>query len=97
VKTHAVLDLSRLSAYTNWTRSTLWWGFLGLVVIEAAVFTSFIASYLYLMAGSDTWPPAPHSPPDLLLPTVNTVLLIASSFVVHWGDRGIRFGDQRKL
>lgn len=97
MKTLAVLDVSQLSPYTNWTRAPLWWGFLGLVIIETAVFSSFIAAYLYLMAGSDTWPPAPHSPPDLLLPTLNTILLISSSFVVHWGDKGIRFGDQRKL
>jgi cytochrome c oxidase subunit III len=97
MNTRVVLDVSQLSPYSSWTRAPLWWGFLGLVVIEAAVFSSFIATYLYLKAGSDTWPPAGHSPPDLLLPTLNTLLLIASSFVVHWGDRGIRFGDERKL
>lgn len=95
--TRAVLDLSRLSPYTNWTRATLWWGFLGLVVIETAVFASFIASYLYLKAGHAMWPPPPHSPPELLLPTVNTAILIASSFVVHWGDKGIRAGEPWKL
>jgi cytochrome c oxidase subunit III len=95
--TRTVLDLSQLSPYANWTRATLWWGFIGLVVIEAAVFASFIATYLYLKAGSVSWPPAPHSPPELLLPTLNTAILIASSFVVHWGDKGIRVGDDRKL
>lgn len=97
MRTHAVLDLSQLSPYTNWTRATLWWGFMGLVLIETAVFASFIATYLYLMAGSDSWPPGPHSPPELMLPLANTAILIASSFVVHWGDKGIRHGDQRRL
>jgi cytochrome c oxidase subunit III len=97
MNTRVVLDLSQLSPYSSWTRAPLWWGFLGLVVIETAVFASFIASYLYLMAGSETWPPAGHSPPELLLPTINTLLLIASSFVVHWGDLGIRRGDQQQL
>jgi cytochrome c oxidase subunit III len=97
VNTHVVLDVSRLSPYNNWTRAPLWWGMLGLVVIETTVFASFIASYLYLMSGSAVWPPGPHQPPELLLPTVNTLILVASSFVVHWGDRGIREGDDSKL
>lgn len=97
MRTQAVLDLTQLTPYLNWTRATLFWGFLGLVAIETAVFASFIASYLFLMSGAPEWPPPPHSPPDLLLPTINTTILIASSFVVHWGDKGIRTGDERKL
>jgi cytochrome c oxidase subunit III len=97
MRTHAVLDASRLSPYLNWTRGPLFWGMLGLVLIETAVFASFIAAYLFLMAGSPEWPPPPHSPPELLLPTLNTLLLIASSFVVHWADKGIRKGEQRPL
>lgn len=92
-----VMDVSGLSVYTNWTRAPLWWGFMGMIAIEATVFTSFIVSYFYLGAGSPTWPSMPHEPPELLLPTINTLILVASSFVVHWGDRGIKAGNQRQL
>jgi cytochrome c oxidase subunit III len=99
VKTyHSVLDISGLTPYSNWTRAPLWWGFIGLVTIEATVFASFIVSYFYLKTGaSGGWPPAPLDSPDLLLPTVNTAVLIASSFVVHWGDTGIKKGNRKRL
>jgi cytochrome c oxidase subunit III len=99
MNTRAVLDLSRLSPYTNWTRATLWWGFMGMILIESAVVGSLIASYLYLKTGvgAGAWPPAPHKPPELLLPSINTAVLIASSLVVHWADTGIRKGDERRL
>src|SRR5690606_8478600 len=89
MKTHPVMDVSGLSVYNNWTRAPLWWGFMGMIAIEATVFTSFIVSYFYLGAGHSSWPPLSHEPPKLLLPTINTIILVASSFVVHWGDRGI--------
>lgn len=97
MKVHPVLDVSGLSVYCNWTRAPLWWGFMGMIAIETAVFSSFMASYLYLKAHNPMWPPMPHAPPELLLPTINTLILVASSFVVHWGDRGIKEGDQRRL
>ena len=97
MKTHPVMDVSGLSVYNNWTRAPLWWGFMGMIAIEATVFTSFIVSYFYLGAGHSSWPPLSHEPPKLLLPTINTIILVASSFVVHWGDRGIKAGEPRRL
>src|SRR5690606_3887305 len=35
--------------------------------------------------------------PDLLLPTVNTFVLLASSAFIHWADTGIAQGDKRRL
>lgn len=97
MRIHPVMDVSGLSVYNNWTRAPLWWGFMGMIAIEATVFTSFIVSYFYLGAGHPSWPPLSHEPPKLLLPTINTLILIASSFVVHWGDRGIKAGEPRRL
>jgi cytochrome c oxidase subunit III len=97
MKVHPVVDVSGMSVYNNWTRAPLWWGFMGMIAIEATVFSTFIVSYFYLKSGNAVWPPMPHEAPELLLPTINTLILIASSFVVHWGDRGIKAGDQRRL
>ena len=71
-----------------------WWGMVFLLTIETTVFASLIFSYFYLRAGLPAWPPAGIEPPDLLLPTVNTVVLLASAVPVAWADRGIRRGDQ---
>ena len=97
MKVRPVLDVSGMSVYNNWTRAPLWWGFMGMIAIETTVFLAFIVSYFYLKNSNPMWPLMPHEPPELLLPTVNTAILIASSFVVHWGDRGIKAGKPRQL
>lgn len=97
MKTHAVLDVSALPTYNNWTRAPLWWGFIGIVAIEATVFATLITSYLYLKGEAAMWPPAPLEPPELLLPTINTVILLASSFAIHYGDTGIKAGKVHRL
>lgn len=71
-----------------------WWGIVLLLTIETTVFAALIFSYFYLRAGFPAWPPGGIEPPDLLLPTINTVVLLASAVPVAWADRGIRRGDQ---
>jgi heme/copper-type cytochrome/quinol oxidase subunit 3 len=78
-------------------RPPYWWGMLMLIVIEAVVFGSLIASYFYLRAGNVEWPPVLIGKPDLLLPTINTFVLLASSIPIYLGDHGIRKGNQRQL
>jgi cytochrome c oxidase subunit I+III len=74
-----------------------WWGMLLLIVIEAVVFAALIVSYFYLRAGNEEWPPELVGRPDLLLPTINTLILLASSIPMWLADRGIRRGNQRHL
>ncbi len=74
-----------------------WWGLIFLIVIEAVVFASLIATYFYLRAGASEWPPGNVEPPELLLPTINTLILLASSIPVYWADTGIQKGDERRL
>lgn len=97
MKLHPVLDVSELPPYTHGSRGALWWGFAGMIAIEATVFTAFIASYLYLKMSATAWPPMPEKPPELLLPTINTVILIGSSIALFWAEKGIEKGDQRRL
>lgn len=78
-------------------RHPLWWGITGMLAIETTVFASLVASYFYLRMSADAWPPEPLPLPELLLPTVNTVILLLSSIPMAYGDRAIRRGDSRKL
>ena len=78
-------------------RPPYWWGMLMLIAIEAVVFGALIASYFYLRAGTDEWPPVLIGKPELLLPTINTIILLASSVPIYLADHGIRRGDQRRL
>lgn len=89
------MDVSGLSPYTDGPRAPLWWGFVGMITIESTVFGSLIASYFYLRAGASVWPPSGTEAPELLLPTVNTVILLLSSVAMHRADKAITRGDQR--
>jgi cytochrome c oxidase subunit III len=97
MSTAATLDVSRLPVYASGSRALLWWGMFLLVTIESVVFATFIASYLFLRFVAPEWPPAGIAPPELLLPTINTIILIASSAAVYWGDNGIKKGDVMRL
>lgn len=91
------VSASRLTNHVSGSRSTGWWGILMLVIIEATVFSTLIVSYFYLFAQATVWPPDGIDPPDLVLPGINLVVLLACTVPVVWADRGIRRGDQRAL
>lgn len=91
------IDVRRLPEYSHGTEGPLWWGMMGMIAIETAVFSALVASYFYLKSQSETWPLGGYGDPDLLLPTINTLVLIASSLVMHWADKGAEKDDQRRL
>jgi heme/copper-type cytochrome/quinol oxidase subunit 3 len=69
--------------------STAWWGMICLIATEAILFVYLIFSYAYLASQQGgPWPPT--GAPSLKLVIPNTVILIGSSFVVAWGQRGFR-------
>ena len=92
-----VADAGGLPRYTRGAEGTIFWGMLGLVAIEATVFGSLVSSYFYLRARSPDWPPGGVGPPDLLLPTIGTMVILASSVVLHWADKGIEKEDTRRV
>ncbi len=87
----------RLPVLLTGARAPLWWAMLLLITIETMVFATFISSYLFLRFTAPAWPPGEIEPPDLTLPVVNSLILLASSAAVFWADRGIKKGDQRRL
>jgi heme/copper-type cytochrome/quinol oxidase subunit 3 len=73
-----------------------WWGMLALIATEASVFAYLLFSYYYLAAHSN--PPWPDGgPPDLKLAVPGTLILIAGSVVMYWGEHGIREGRRGRL
>lgn len=92
-----VLDVRDTSPYNHGAQAPLFWGFLGMIVIETMVIGSFVSAYFYLRAQAPEWPPAGTTPPELLLPTLNTAILLASSLVLHWGEKGAARGARRQL
>lgn len=74
----AALDVSDLPAHAYGSRAPLWWGNLLLLVIEGTMFALAIASYFYLRKNFAHWPPPPTPYPDVLLPTINLVIILIS-------------------
>ena len=87
----------RLPTMVHGFRSNIYWGMLGLITVEVAVFSTLIVSYFYLMVrGEGMWPPT-SEPPGLLLPTINTFVLFASSAAIHMADKAVRVDELRKM
>jgi cytochrome c oxidase subunit III len=71
------------------------WGMWCLIATEASLFAYLLFSYLYLGSQSHGgWVP---EIPTLKIALPNTLILIASSFVLYWGESGIRKGKQGRL
>lgn len=70
-------------------RSGGWWGVLALIVTEGSLFGYLLFTYFYLASQAEQhWPP--EGLPELLIPGVNTVILLASSVFVWISERCIR-------
>ena len=77
------------------TNSTAWLGVLCLIATEGSLFAYLLFSYAYTVAQ--------HGPgflptlrPSFTYSLPGTAVLIASSFVAMWGERGIRADDRRQ-
>ncbi len=77
-------------------RQTL--GILIFIITEAMLFGAFFASYFFLrvVANEGPWPPEPFELPVAVAFT-NTVILVSSSFTMHWALESIRAGNHRGL
>ncbi len=94
------LDVSNLPVGTADSRALLWWGNLGMMLIEGTMFVMLIATYLYFRTANLDWPPTTVPNPDLFLSTLNISLLVLSCLPALLADRaalrdsvgGIRLG-----
>jgi len=73
-------------------------GILLFILSEVMLFASFFAAYFFLrvVVGPDTWPPQGIELP-VLIAGINTVVLISSSFTVHYALEAIRKGNHDGL
>ena len=72
------LDVGALAPGAFGSRSLMWWGTMGIVLIESTVFALAIGSYFFLRTRIPAWPPDGVAPPDLRWGTINTIVLAAS-------------------
>jgi len=88
----AIQSAQALPVGSEGKRSGGWWGVLALIVTEGSLFGYLLFTYFYLAAQSEQhWPP--DGLPVLLMPGLNTLILLASSVFVWACERCI----QRRL
>jgi cytochrome c oxidase subunit III len=80
------LDVSNLPTYAYGHRSLMWWGTVGIMVIEGTVFAIAIAMYFYIRTRVEYWPPSAAAP-DLLWGSLNTLVLLLSLAPNQWAKK----------
>ena len=77
------LDVSGLPSYKFSHHSLMWWGVMGMVLLEGTAFALAITTYFYLWSQAPTWP-LKTSPPELFWGTLNLGVMLASAWPNHW-------------
>ena len=70
------------------------WGVIVFLVSESMIFLGLFTAYLMLRAVTPNWTTPER---ELLLPVINTVILVSSSFVIHRAEVAIKKDDVRGL
>ena len=90
----ATLDVRDLPSIGFGPRSLMWWGTVGLMLIEGTVFALAVATWFYLRSHADRWP-AFESPPRLLWGTLVTVAFVLSAWPAWQAQRAAERFDTR--
>jgi heme/copper-type cytochrome/quinol oxidase subunit 3 len=91
-----LLDVSALPTFAFGHRSPMWWGTLGLMLIEGTVFALTIMSYFYLRSHATAWPMS-RFPPELIWGNVNTAIMLASMVPNQLAKRAAERLDRPKV
>jgi cytochrome c oxidase subunit III len=70
------IDVSALPTTVFGPKAPLWWGAVGILVIESTLFALLWVSYYYLRGNESVWPPGEG--PPLSLGTAQLIVLLAS-------------------
>src|SRR4051812_45840058 len=68
------------------SRTLIWWGVLGFILIEGTAFALAAGSYLFLLGHTDPWPPN-HTQPGLLVSTLFIATALISELPNTWTNR----------
>lgn len=72
-------------------------GILVFLMAESMIFLGLFSAYLTFRAVNPVWPPEGTPTRELLLPGINTIILISSSFVIHRADTAIKKNNVQGL
>lgn len=63
------------------------------ILSEVMLFGALFAAYFVIRSESGGWPPNGRERPELILPAINTLLLLSSSVTMQWAVVAIRHGQ----
>lgn len=89
----ASVDVSELPTSGFGPGSPAWWGTLGFMAIEGASLALCAGTYLYLAKNYEAWPPPGLPAPDLLIPTLSALALLAGVVPAYLVDRAAKRKD----
>lgn len=72
-------------------------GIIVFLIAEGMIFLGLFMAYLTFRLVAPSWPPEGTPKLELLLPGLNTIILISSSFVIHNADTAIKKNDVQGL
>ena len=90
-----VIDAAAIPDEPEDHHALVWWGTVGMIVIESTMFALAIASYFYLRMRASEWPSMRIGPPDLTIPTWNLAILLVSVAPAVWADKAAHKNDLR--
>ena len=67
------------------------------LISDSMTFLGFFAAFLIYRSIMPAWPPEGTPELELLVPIINTVILVSSSFVMHKGQEAIKKDDSAGL
>jgi heme/copper-type cytochrome/quinol oxidase subunit 3 len=91
------VDVSKLPYHIFGSQAHSYWATIGLMLSEGMTIAISLAAYLYLRKNFDTWPPKPIENPNLVLPTIALLFLLASNFIGYRLNKAAHAKDLRGL
>ncbi len=86
------LNVAGLPSVVFGYRSLIWWGTVGLMMIEGTMFAITVAAYFFLRTRSSDWPPG-LMPPRVTAGSINLVIFIVSVIPAIWAQKVAQRAD----
>ncbi|MCV3212445.1 heme-copper oxidase subunit III [Plectonema radiosum NIES-515] len=80
----------QLHEHTHDEEGNKMFGFIVFLLSESVIFLSFFAGYIIYKTTTPNWLPVGVSGLEVKEPTINTVVLVASSFVIYLAERALQ-------
>lgn len=96
-ETRRTIELGKLPTVVFDHHSVVWWGTIGFILIEGFTLLLMMASYFYLRMNELEWPPGRTPAPDVMIATINTILILLIIIPMRIADKASRHYDKSRV